>query len=91
MAMKIITVQDGLTQEQVKQDMPELQAAHEKALLSSSMTFKYQWFHIPTGETNTNIITKRSRLEFLELLNTWNRVGRDWKYWEIQQQIKSCT
>ena len=45
-------------------------------------TYKYRWLHIPTGKTDVVEINRYTRLEFLELLNQWNRVGPDWKYWE---------
>ena len=44
---------------------------------------KYIWLHLPTGKEGTGEVEGRTRLEFLELINQWNRVGSNWKYWAI--------
>jgi hypothetical protein len=46
------------------------------------MNFKYHWLHITTGRTGIGELLFTSRLEFLESLNKWNRLGENWKYWE---------
>jgi len=40
------------------------------------LTFKYRWYHVSTGRTETNNLRVDSRLEFLEALNKWNNQAR---------------
>ena len=48
--------------------------------------YRYAWLHIPTGTEGQREIECLDRLTFLTLLAQWNRIGKNWKYWEIGGQ-----
>jgi hypothetical protein len=47
----------------------------------NKIRFKYYWHHIPTGKTGESEQEFHNYRDFLEKLNTWNRIGNgDWMY-----------
>ncbi len=44
--------------------------------------FTYHWLHIPSGRKGHRVVQYFNRLEFLSMIDSYNRLGRDtWKYW----------
>jgi len=48
----------------------------EGNIMDTKILFKYRWYHILTGRTETNHLRVDSRLEFLEALNRWNGMDK---------------
>ncbi len=47
-------------------------------------SFTYHWKHLATGIEETREIYEYSRMNFLEKLNKWNRIGNGrWLYYEV--------
>ena len=47
------------------------------------MEFKYTWIHLKSRVEGYTLQDFNSRLEFLEALNKWNRLGAgSWQYFE---------
>jgi hypothetical protein len=60
------------------------QAAEEVATNMGLHLKKYACMHIETKTVTYGLIYVRSLAVLFELLCTWNRMGENWKYWEVE-------
>lgn len=46
------------------------------------VVYRYHWMSLRTGQRGTKEVMCYTKEEFHESLARWNRINRNWKYWE---------